>query len=38
MAVIHEINTVRKHLSRHKGGGLARFAHPAKMIRDPLAF
>ena len=28
-ADIHEINTVRKHLSRAKGGGLARFAHPA---------
>jgi glycerate 2-kinase len=28
-ATIHEINTVRKHLSRAKGGGLARLAHPA---------
>ena len=28
-ADIGEINTVRKHLSRLKGGGLARFAHPA---------
>jgi hydroxypyruvate reductase len=28
-ADIHEINTVRKHLSRAKGGWLARFAHPA---------
>ena len=31
-ATIHEINTVRKHLSRVKGGGLARFAHPATII------
>ena len=30
-ADIHEINTVRKHLSRVKGGGLARIAHPATM-------
>ena len=28
-ATIHEINTIRKHLSRLKGGGLARLAHPA---------
>ena len=28
-ADIHEINTVRKHLSRAKGGGLARLAFPA---------
>lgn len=28
-ADIHEINTVRKHLSRVKGGGLARAAYPA---------
>ena len=28
-ADIHAINTVRKHLSRVKGGGLARCAHPA---------
>ena len=32
-AVIGEINTVRKHLSRIKGGRLARRAHPAK-LRD----
>ncbi|MGD8263551.1 MAG: glycerate kinase [Desulfobacterales bacterium] len=31
-ADIHEINTVRKHLSRVKGGGLARVAHPATMV------
>ena len=30
-ATIHEINTVRKHLSRAKGGGLARLAHPATL-------
>ena len=28
-ATIHEINTVRKHLSRIKGGRLAQMAHPA---------
>ena len=28
-ADIHDINTVRKHLSRAKGGWLARCAHPA---------
>ena len=28
-ADIHEVNTVRKHLSRLKGGGLARAAQPA---------
>jgi hydroxypyruvate reductase len=28
-ADIHELNTVRKHLSRLKGGGLLRVAHPA---------
>ena len=28
-ASIHEVNTVRKHLSRFKGGGLARLAHKA---------
>jgi hydroxypyruvate reductase len=31
-ADIHEINTVRKHLSRAKGGGLARFANPAAVV------
>jgi glycerate 2-kinase len=31
-AGIGEINTVRKHLSRIKGGRLARHAHPAKVV------
>jgi glycerate 2-kinase len=31
-ATIHELNTVRKHLSRLKGGGLARCAAPAQVI------
>jgi hydroxypyruvate reductase len=31
-AAIHEINTIRKHLSRVKGGGLARLAHPATVV------
>lgn len=31
-ATIHEINTVRKHLSRIKGGLLAGSAHPATVI------
>ncbi len=31
-ANIHEINTVRKHLSRVKGGGLANAAHPATLV------
>jgi hydroxypyruvate reductase len=30
-ATIHEMNTVRKHLSRLKGGGLARVASPARV-------
>ena len=31
-APIHELNTVRKHLSRLKGGGLARRAMPARVV------
>lgn len=31
-ATIHEVNAVRKHLSRVKGGQLARVAHPAKVL------
>ncbi len=31
-ATIHEINSVRKHISRVKGGGLARAAYPATLI------
>src|SRR5712691_4437211 len=31
-AAIGEVNTVRKHLSRIKGGRLARHAHPAKLV------
>lgn len=31
-ADIHELNTLRKHLSRIKGGGLARAAHPATLL------
>ena len=31
-ATIHEMNTVRKHLSRVKGGRLAHLAHPATVV------
>lgn len=31
-ATIHEINTIRKHISIVKGGGLAKAAYPAKMV------
>ena len=31
-ATIHELNAVRKHLSRIKGGGLAREAAPARVV------
>jgi len=31
-ATINELNTVRKHLSQIKGGGLARFAAPATVV------
>jgi len=31
-ATIHELNAVRKHLDRIKGGGLARFAYPATVV------
>ncbi|XP_030061171.1 glycerate kinase [Microcaecilia unicolor] len=31
-ATIHELNTVRKSLSRLKGGGLARAAYPAQVV------
>ncbi len=31
-ATIREVNAVRKHLSRLKGGGLARAAYPARMV------
>jgi glycerate 2-kinase len=31
-ATIHEINTIRKHLSRAKGGQLTRAAHPAGVL------
>jgi hydroxypyruvate reductase len=31
-ATIHEMNTIRKHISRIKGGHLAKAAHPATVI------
>lgn len=31
-ASINEINSIRKHISQVKGGGLARFAHPATVV------
>jgi hydroxypyruvate reductase len=31
-ATIHEINTIRKHLSTIKGGGLARLVQPARLV------
>jgi hydroxypyruvate reductase len=31
-AAIHEINTIRKHISVVKGGGLARAVHPARLL------
>lgn len=31
-ACIHEVNAVRKHLSRVKGGRMARLAHPSTLI------
>jgi glycerate 2-kinase len=31
-ATIHEINAIRKHMSRVKGGGLARAAYPGTLI------
>ncbi|MHB0868895.1 MAG: glycerate kinase type-2 family protein [Chloroflexota bacterium] len=31
-ATINEINTIRKHLSQVKGGGLARIASPARVV------
>jgi glycerate-2-kinase len=31
-ATIEELNTVRKHISKVKGGGLAKLAYPAKII------
>jgi hydroxypyruvate reductase len=31
-ATIHEINAIRKHISRVKGGQLARLAHPSSLV------
>lgn len=31
-ANIFEVNTIRKHLSKTKGGGLAKILHPAKVV------
>ena len=31
-ASIHEINTIRKHLDRVKGGGLAKITYPAQLV------
>ncbi|MGW8266209.1 MAG: glycerate kinase type-2 family protein [Longimicrobiales bacterium] len=31
-ATIHQVNTIRKHLSRIKGGRLAQRAHPARIV------
>jgi glycerate 2-kinase len=31
-ATIDEVNCIRKHLSKVKGGGLAKIAHPARLI------
>jgi hydroxypyruvate reductase len=31
-ATINELNTIRKHLERLKGGGLARLAYPARLV------
>jgi hydroxypyruvate reductase len=31
-ADIHEINTIRKHISQFKGGGLARLAYPSTIL------
>ena len=32
-ATIHELNTIRKHLSQLKGGKLAEIAYPAKVLQ-----
>lgn len=36
-ADIYELNTVRKHLSKVKGGGLAEIAYPVKVISQILS-